>query len=87
MDVDSLNSLVLHIRQTGRDFEQKYSQLSNEVDSSIGSSWVSPSATEFQRNFQGCSKDVRKVLDELEALAMKMQIEIADYEQCAFNLE
>ncbi len=86
MEVEATMALVQHIRQTCRSFENQYSQLSGEVNSSIGSSWISPTATEFQKSFQECSTDVRKVTEQLETLAMRLQNEISEWEQTASKL-
>lgn len=86
MDVEANRALVKQIRNTTQTCEQQFSQLFITVNSTIGSSWISPTATEFENSFQECSMDFRRVLENLEALSMRLQNEISEWEQAASKL-
>ena len=81
MEVEANRGLVQQIRKTVHSIEEEFSGLSNQVNSSIGITWISPSATEFGSSFNQCSMSVRYVLEELESLATRLQNEIAEWEQ------
>lgn len=87
MEVEPNRSLVNNIRNTSATIQGSFSSLSNQVHSTVGSSWVAPSATEFLESFQEVSLIVREALNKMEVLSAKLQNEILEWEQTAAKLD
>lgn len=87
MDVEAVNGVVNTINSAKETVTQQVSSLDSNVDSMVGSTWIAPSATQFQSTYKEWATQMRNMMEQLENLNARLRAEIAEFEQAASNLQ
>jgi uncharacterized protein YukE len=83
MDVELSRNVVSQMRKTCDNLHTEVASLSNCMQSFVGSSWISPAASEFSNDISEWSQVLRIKINELEALSERLEREIAEWEATA----
>lgn len=83
MDTDAGREIANQINQACDEFHAQLVELNNRIQSYVGSSWVSPTATKFSGEFTQWAQQQRLMIEALQTLAQKLEFEAAEWEQAA----
>lgn len=83
IDVEVSRNVVSQMRKTCDSLHTEVASLSNCMQSYIGSSWISPAASQFSNEFNEWSQVLRIKINELEELSERLEREIAEWEATA----
>jgi len=86
MEVESCRNTSTLMANTKATLEEQVNSLANTVNSTVGSAWIAPSATEFQSTYQEWTAAMRQLMEQLAALTQRLNTEIAEFEQTAAKL-
>ena len=65
---------------------QQLNNLASNVNNLVGTSWVAPSANQFQGEIDAWRQQVESVLSQLSQLKVRLDSEIAEWESSAASL-
>jgi len=85
MDIGVSRVVVNQMNQTCDELHSQLVVLNNCIQPFVGSSWISPAATNFSSEFTHWTQRQRLMVEELQTLAQKLEIEIAQWEEAAAN--
>ena len=57
--------------------------LRNNINSLVGSAWIGQSATQFQGEFEQWANTLQNVINELETMKGRLEMEISQWEETA----
>ncbi len=86
MTVESVQATQQSILTTKDQLNTQVSNLSNAVNNMVGSTWIAPSATQFQQSYQDWVAAMNTKLEELGALGTRLQNEINQWQETASQL-
>ena len=86
MEVESCRTTASAIGNTKSALEEQVNTLANTVNSTVGSAWIAPSATEFQNAYQEWANTMKQLMEQLASLQQRLNAEIAEFEQTASKL-
>ena len=86
MEVESCRDTSTTMGNTKSTLEEQVTSLGQRVDSTVGSAWIAPSATEFQGAYQEWSAAMKQLLEQLAALQQRLNSEITEFETTAAKL-
>lgn len=86
MDVESVNGVVNTINSAKETIAQQIQTLNGNVDGMVGSTWIAPSANQFQSTYKEWASMMNNMVEQLETLNNRLKAEIADFEQAASTL-
>ncbi len=86
MDVESCRSTATVMGTCKSTLDEQVANLGNTVNGTVGSTWIAPSATEFQSAFQEWATAMKQISEQLAALKQRFEAEIAEFEQAASKL-
>lgn len=87
MNVESIVSLIRQIEQTRNVISGKIESLHENIDTTIESNWMGPSASKFCEEYKHWHTEMQSVLQKLEALADKLDAEMQEWESMASLLD
>jgi WXG100 family type VII secretion target len=86
MDVDSCRNVSSTMGSAKDQLGQQVSALDSAINGMVGSSWIAPSATEFQSTYQEWASSMKQIMEQLATLQQRLNAEVADFEQAASKL-
>jgi WXG100 family type VII secretion target len=86
MDVESCRSTQSNLVNQHQQLVNIISQMTNQVNSTIGSAWIGGSATEFQQQFEQLRSSLNAQMDQLNQLSSNLANEITQWESMAARM-
>ena len=86
MDVETVRSTQSKMVQEQQQMTTELQNVTNAVNSTVGSAWVGNSATEFQSQYDGLRSNINTQLERLSELAQQLQNEINQWEEMAARM-
>jgi uncharacterized protein YukE len=80
MDIEVSHSIVRQINNSCDILHDQLVALSQSVQPFVGSSWISPAATQFSNDFTQWSQSQRQLIEQLQLLAQRLEMEISEWE-------
>ncbi len=86
MDVEVCRGTQQKILQQQSQMVQVLGQVTNAVNSTVGSAWIGQSATEFQGQYEQLRSSLTTQLEQLNQLAQRLAQEITQWEAAASKM-
>lgn len=80
MDFDSCRSVQSSISTTKEQIVSEITTLTSAINNMVGTTWIAPSATEFQTTYQEWQNTTNQLLEQLAALGTRLGNEITKME-------
>ena len=82
-DTDAGRMTANTIQTASSNLQTEMGNLSNRVNSMVGSEWIGNSASQFQSEFQTWSEQLRNAITQLDTLKQRLDREITEWETAA----
>lgn len=86
MDIEAVQGTLSKIRAEREAMINELSTVTNQVNQTVGTSWVGNSATEFQQSYEQLRSQITQQMEALEQLAQNLQTEITQWQETAARL-
>jgi uncharacterized protein YukE len=86
MDVEVCRSTQSNIVSQQQQMVQTLQQVTNSINSVIGSAWIGNSANEFQQQYEQLRTSINNQLEQLQQLATNLNNEISQWEEMAARM-
>lgn len=86
MDVESVRSAQSNMNTQHQQLVSLLQNITNSVNSTVGSAWLGNSATEFQQQYEQLRSALTAQLDQLQTLSTSLSSEITQWEEMASHL-
>lgn len=85
MDTNLANAVSNRMLFSVNSLQDILLSLTSDV-SNLGSAWVGNSSTEFQSEFSSWSNSMKQMIENLEVLRIRLEVEIREWESMASRL-
>jgi len=86
MDIEAVQGALSKVRSEREAMINELAAVTGQVNSTVGSSWIGPSSTEFQQRYEQLRAQITQQFDALEQLAQNLQTEISQWQDTGSRL-
>ena len=86
MEVEQVKAVLELMKRDEVEIRDTLKKLNNDVKAIVGTEWVGLAETEFNKEYTNLDGQLGKQVNDLEMLAERLRLEVAEWESIAANL-